>query len=101
MEQRLENMERQLGRMRRFNRWLLVVVGLAVGGWWLLGVGGLRPIISIAQAGEGGNKEIRANQFIVEDENGKTRIVLGVVKGGPGLILFDEGGKPRATLFID
>ncbi|MFH1023792.1 MAG: hypothetical protein V1809_10450 [Planctomycetota bacterium] len=102
MEQRLENMERQLARMRRFNCWLLVAVGMVVGGWLALGVGDLRP--STAQAAEGDGKVekvIRANKFVVEDENGKDRVMLGVIKGGPRLCLLDENSEPRAMLFIN
>ena len=38
-------------------------------------------------------KVIRANQFILEDENGKPHARLVVTKDGPGLNLFDENGK--------
>jgi hypothetical protein len=37
-------------------------------------------------------KVIRANQFILEDENGKPRVGLIVSKGGPGLDLYVANG---------
>lgn len=42
---------------------------------------------------------IRANRFLVEDENGKPRVTLTVSKDGPKLILMDK--KPRATLGVN
>lgn len=42
---------------------------------------------------------IRANQFILEDANGKTRAVLDVGKdGAPGFYLYGDNGTPRAML---
>ena len=46
-------------------------------------------------------KVIRANQFILEDDNGKTRAVLDVGKDGvPGFYLYDENATPRAMLGV-
>ena len=46
-------------------------------------------------------KVIRANQFVLEDENGKTRAVLDVGKDGvPGLYLYDDTGTPRIMLGV-
>jgi hypothetical protein len=46
-------------------------------------------------------KVIRANQFVLEDDNGKTRAVLDVGKDGvPGLYLYDDKGTPRAMLGV-
>ncbi len=53
--------------------------------------------LKAAQAQEIG-KVIRANQFIVEDDNGKTRAELVINKDGPSLSLFDKNGNPRALL---
>jgi len=38
-------------------------------------------------------KVIRANEFILEDENGVTRAVLSALKDGPNLVLYDEKGN--------
>jgi hypothetical protein len=44
-------------------------------------------------------KEIRANKFVLEDENGKIRAELYAAKDkGGGLSLYDENGKLRAVL---
>jgi hypothetical protein len=97
-EERLEKLERELLAEKRRNRWLLVAVGLGVVGVCLVWT--LATITATAQA-QGANigpKVIRANQFILKDENGKTRAVLSVSKEGPALVLFDETGKPRAGL---
>ena len=46
-------------------------------------------------------KVIRANQFVLEDEHGKTRAVLDVAKDGvPGLYLYDDQGTPRVMLGV-
>jgi hypothetical protein len=42
--------------------------------------------------------EVRANRFVLEDENGKLRAMLNVTKEGAALVLFDEKGDLRATL---
>jgi hypothetical protein len=53
------------------------------------------------QGANTGRKVIRANQFVLEDENGKTRAVLDVGKDGvPGLYLYDDNGTPRAMLGV-
>ena len=46
-----------------------------------------------ALGAKAGPKVIRANAFILENETGKTRAELSVVKSGPGLVLMDETGK--------
>jgi len=54
-----------------------------------------------AQESNSGSKVIRANQFVLEDANGKTRAVLDVDKDGvPGLYLYDDNGTPRAMLGV-
>ena len=39
-------------------------------------------------------KEVRANRFILEDENGKPRAELSMEKDGPCLHLFDKNSRP-------
>lgn len=41
---------------------------------------------------------IRANAFVLVDENGKTRAILSVNKDRTRLSLHDENGKPRAGM---
>jgi len=44
------------------------------------------------------NQEVRANRFVVTDEQGRIRIVLDAPKTGPEVRLLDENGKCRAEL---
>jgi len=97
-DERIENLEKGLASARRLNRWLLAAVGLALGVWILAGTFG--PTMAGAPAGGGAVKEIRANRFVVEDENGKGRAMLEVNEEGTGLGLADENGKLRAGLFM-
>jgi hypothetical protein len=92
-EERLEKMEVQLARVRWFNRCLIACIVLSLGVWFILKTFG--PEMVWAQSGV---KEIRANRFILEDENGKPRGGLAVEKGSTVLFLLDENGKSRACL---
>ena len=98
IEERLVNMERELGRQKRRYRWLLGVVLLAAGG--LIVPGFVKTTASRVWAQTGGTaKELRARSIVIEDENGKTRAVLAVgAESVPGLWLFDENGKTRVDL---
>jgi hypothetical protein len=133
-DERLEKLERKLARAKRRNRWVLAAVGLGALAWTVMGAapaGGPSPqAVPVGKASPTADKTadpqpgavvlkvIRANEFIVEDENGKTcatlgaskggllvrdengkvRAALGVGKEGPGLFLYDANGKLRATL---
>jgi hypothetical protein len=90
----LERLEREVGREKRRNRWLLVAVGLGLMGVILAWT--LANPAATAQAQ--GSKVIRADQFLLEDEHGKPRASLFLHSDGPVLALLDENGKPRATL---
>ena len=94
-EERLEKMERELARVKRRYYWLLAAVGLVVGVCALVwfGAGFMRMV----QAQEA-KKVIRANEFVLEDENGETRAMLTLTKGDPELALVDEKRRPRAAL---
>jgi hypothetical protein len=74
-------------------------VGLALGVWILAGTFG--PTMAAAPAAGGAVKEVRANRFVVEDENGKDRAVLSTTKDGPMLGLYDEKGKFRVGLGVN
>ena len=121
IEERLENMERELGCQKRCNRRLLGAMLLLAGG--LIVAGAFKTTVTFAQAqGSGTAKEVRANSFVLVDENGKGRAILyalqdytdlliwgvngksyarlSVSKDGPKLALSDENGKDRATLLV-
>ena len=86
-EERLEKLERELAAAKRRILCLPVVVGLAVVG------AGLAWVSAVP-------KVIRANEFILEDADGKSRITLALTELGAGLVLSDENGKIRATLAL-
>ena len=92
-QERLERLEVELGRARRWNRWLLLLVGLTVGA--CLVVGGLAGRKTSAQADQ---SEVRTKCLMLQDDNGKTRAKLAMGKEGPRLALYDENGKVRAGL---
>jgi len=99
IEKRLENMERELGRQKRRNRWLLGAILLAVGGLIVPGV--FETTVSGARPQTGGTaKEIRSRSIIIEDEKGMVRAMLVATKDGPVLSLSDEKGKDRTWLAV-
>ena len=99
IEKRLENMEKELGRVKRLNRWLLGAI-LLVGG------GTVIPALLETTAFRAGAQaaftlpEIRANKFVLEDKSGKARAGLYLMQEGPTLTLLDENGQPRAWLAL-
>ena len=44
---------------------------------------------------------VKANQFVLVDEKGNLRAMLGMTEYGTGLVLFDENDKSRAVLAAD
>ena len=97
VEERLEKLEQELRAERRCNRWLLATVGLAAMGVVLAWSLANTATTVHAQV----PKVIRANEFILEDQDGKTRASLIVLKDGPILTLLDENGTPRVGLSGD
>lgn len=97
-EQRIEKLENELIRAKRRNGILLLgacLLAVFLTLTWA-GLGKLRP----AYAKNTTPKEIRAKEFIVEDENGNARATLAVSKDGPALSLMHENGKPLAMLAV-
>jgi hypothetical protein len=94
-DERLEKMEGQLARVRWFNRILIAGIVLLLGAWLILKSFG--PETAWAQSGVEG---IRANKFVLEDENGKVRATLAMTEDGPMLSLSDENGRTRAALRV-
>jgi hypothetical protein len=98
-DERLEKLERELSRARTRFRWLVVGAGLcamSVAVIYAFQQVTLKPRPSATEA----SKEVRANNFVLEDTNGKPRAVLGLAKKMPLLCLYDEREKPRATLAL-
>jgi len=94
-DERMEKLEGQLARVRWVNYCLIACIALSLGAWFILKTFGPERVWS-----QSGAKEIRANCFILEDENGKRRALLDMGMGGPSLSLLDENGKPRAVLAV-
>ena len=42
--------------------------------------------------------EVTAQKFVLVDAAGNVRALLCLTDAGPGLVLFDDAGKPRASL---
>ncbi len=99
-EERLEKLERELAHAKRRNRWLLAIVGLAVVGLGLAWTWNKTMPTAQAQGVAPAGKVIRANKFILEDANGKTRASLSVLDSGPGLWMYDVNGNPRVLLNV-
>jgi len=98
-EERLETLERELARAKRGNRRMVLAgAGLLLGLFALLVAG--RSITGVAQGQEkaADKKVIRANEFVLLDEQGRERGRLAVLKDGPWLSLYDEKGIPRIML---
>lgn len=94
-DERLQKVEGQLARVRWINRCLIASIVLSVGVWFIVKT--LTPEMAWAQSAV---KEIRANKFVLEDENGKDRASIAMDRGGPGLSLMDENGKTLATMTL-
>jgi hypothetical protein len=97
IEERLEDMERELRRVKRRNRWLLGAILLVVVGLIAPEVFETTAIRARSKEVETAN-EIRAMSFVLEDENGTVCAMLTATKDGPMLGLYDENGKTRAGL---
>ncbi len=94
IEERLENVERELKQVKRRGRFLIgAVVMLAAG---LAFVAGLKAAAARAVA-----PEIHARSISLEDENGTVRVSLKGDAEMPGLWLLDAKGEPRASLSAD
>lgn len=81
-EERLDKMEKELHRARRFNRWLLAAAGLslAVGfGLWAFRAGGRE-------------KGVSANEFVFRHKTDNARHVRFLpIESGPWLLVSDDG----------
>ncbi len=58
------------------------------------------PAVTHPVAAGAAVKEVRANRFVLVDENGRTGAMLSVDTDGPRLRLFDEQGRLRINLAV-
>jgi hypothetical protein len=104
---RLNSLERDLAQtkselcaMRRRNLLLLrggvLMAAILALAWMFIDTG--RPVQ--ARGGASVHRETRAKRFVLVDEKGKPRAILGMNKEGPGLALPDENGKVRASIGV-
>lgn len=98
IEERLQNLEQELSRAKRRNRWLLVGFGCAVAGISMLWTG--RGIETTAQAQGQALRVIRAHAFILEDEKGRERASLLANSGGASLRLHDDTNQGAVLLGV-
>ena len=91
---RLLRMELKLDDLRRSNRRLKAAIGS------LVLVGG--PLITMAQASPSTSGLTDAREFVLWDDSGRIRAVLGTSPDGAvGLSLDDANGRTRVTLDVD
>jgi hypothetical protein len=101
IEERLANLERELARAKRRNRHLLVFA-LVAGGAAVVAAAWIgTPGKVLAESGAKAPNVVRANQFILEDADGRLRAELSVFMSGSVLRLYDENRKRRAGLDVD
>jgi hypothetical protein len=123
IDERLEKLERELSRAKTRFRWLVIGAGIcfmSVGVIYAFGQYETRFLHRANKADTG--KELRANNFVLEDSNGNPRVSLGMdedgvvlrLKYGNGnigaalclhddkmvLSLSDNNGRPRAVLGV-
>ncbi len=98
-DERLEKLERELSRARTRFRWLVVGAGLCVMSVAVFYAYGQYGTESLPRAAEA-SKEIRANNFVLEDANGKPRASLGMDEDGVVLRMRYENGNIGAALCL-
>lgn len=91
VEERLEKLERTTSRYRLALAGMGVVVLACTIIWVVAGATGCAHAAKV----------IRANMFVLEDENGKVRAMLCMDSLNPSLALFDENGLFRVLLYVD
>ena len=80
-EEQLEKVEKELAAVKRQVRRLVIGGAVGVACFAILLAAWARPA------------EVQARKFVLVDEKGKTRALLAVEEGGPGMRLFGEKDK--------
>jgi hypothetical protein len=97
-KERLDKLEMELAAMKRRNRRLLTIAVLTIGGLGLVWTLMEATPAAYAQEAEAVQKIVRANSFVVVDENDKERIVLDASPIKSILQMKDGDGKLCAVL---
>ncbi len=102
-EERLEKLEVEVARQKRYNRGLIAALAAKAVGVVLLAaaamvVAYLWPSKDIA---EDIFEEVRAQRFVLVDETGNNRILMAVGENGSRIVVLDENGEPTAGLIVD
>lgn len=96
-EPTLDTLTQRLDRLERGNRW-----------WKMLAIAAVSCLMLVLFVGAShtrSTEEIRAKRFVVVDESGQRRLLLGGVRGGVddprnyGLFLVGKNGKVRAEFY--
>jgi hypothetical protein len=98
-----ESLEMRVRKLEsRERRYQLVLRGMCSAAFAVVVAWGAMGFASKAQAKKPGEtgKVVRANMFVMEDENGNTRAALAMSEGAPALGLYDEDGTPCAMLYV-
>jgi len=110
IEERVENLERELARANQRNR-LQIITMFCLAIFFLAGL-----YVAGSAVGQGSvQEEVRSKSFVLVDENGKRRaslcfgedsgleftvtIFLGLLSEEPFLVLYDSNGKGQAVLY--
>jgi hypothetical protein len=98
IEDRVMYLEKELNRIKRRNSRLLTGIGFCL--ITLAAILGFFSIPTAAQASRRETKQIRANNFILEDKDGRKRAELAMDEDGPMFRLNNENGSMSVALYI-
>lgn len=97
IEQRLEQLEKELARTKRLVRWIPGITVLVC----LLVAGLFEPVATRLFAQQNQRPgAVKATAFILVDDDGNIKAQLGMNPGGPALTLNDSNGEVRAMLGV-
>lgn len=94
-DERLRKLEGQLARVRLFNRCLIACIGLSLGLWFFWRSFG--PETAWAQSV---TRVVRANRFVLEDDNAKPRAEFSMGATGPVLMMLAENRAAAIVLSV-
>jgi len=89
----IESVMQRMEKLERENRRLKTIGGLGLA---------VLALLALVGAGVTGQRSIEAESFIVKDQAGKVRAVLGTAEpyNAPGLVMYDQEGHPNILLHL-